>query len=376
MSKGWHGCCDCCVIHSDNFTRADSVSMGEDWSEYAGDCDINGNTADLRSDNTGVISQLYDRSAELDGQVVRGTVRCAEVGVQARMIGGAVVGEATDRYWYAQYEQTSATAGTLSLYLYEDGTGHTQYGTDVTVSCSLSTNCTLSLCLVPENRTSGNGIATAAVTIGSTVVSTQSGTVSLPTHEKCGFGCGTAATSAGNLTVDDWEGRRSSLDDTVDNCPDCFGTTTTISCSACSTGSGPRYILVDFDGVTGDDSCCDGGATDNGVLNTAHIVSQGATFECNEPAGVTCTWGSPPQVGNSCYSSRAACVFLTYDSSSNTTQIEVVKTAPTNVIALQFQTTVSGKPDCESWSGYTITNLVSDNGSCTVTGASVALTAI
>ena len=225
------------------------------WDEYAGDCDIVSNHASLVSDDTVVISKLYDRSAELDGQVVRGVVNCNETGVEVRMIGGAVVGEATDRWWYAQYEQTNATGGTLSLYHYESGTGHTRHGEDIAVPASQGSDVTLSLCLVPENRTSGNGIATATVEYASTAYRTQSATVALPTHEKVGFGCGTAPATAGNLTVDDWEGRRSSMDDTIDDCEDCAGQGGTSNCDACDGGTAPTYVLMDFNGIRTGGNC-------------------------------------------------------------------------------------------------------------------------
>ena len=376
QSSVWYPCCDPCLLHSDDFDRADSDDMGDGWTEELGDCDIKDNQAVPTQDDTVVVSDWYDRTPSEDGQVVQADITINEIGVQGRILGMIVVNEATDRWWYAQLELISVTKHRLSLFLYEEGTGHTEHGTAIEIQASQNTQVFVRLCIVPESAISDHGYVTAQSTFGGQNNYVRSERILIGTHEKAGFGCGVAPATIGNLKIDNWEGRRSSQDDDHSGCLDCTGGTQT--CTSCS-GLAPTYVLIDIDGISGGD-CCDGDVSDGAGFNTAHIATFGGMAVCtNQSPTEDCYWGSGTQVGctgTPTYSSKGACLTIDYDAVEDETTIEVQLVAPELSLRVKWQEVVSGKPDCVNWDEYTLDTIISDDGACTYTGATAKITAI
>jgi len=340
----WYPCCDLCIFNQDDFERADNDNLGSDWNEYAGDADIVSNKVQLLLDDTVVINQIYDRIPQNDGQVIFGkTFYGNENGVQGRVIGGAVVGEATDRYWYAQYEW-GTTNSELKLYLFEDGTGHTQYGTTVTIPNGLGSNVDLYLCLVPESNISNFGYATATALVGGINYSTASARTSLPTHEKAGFGCGKSPATAGNLTLDHWIGRRSSQDDDVSGCPDC----PTPECSHCIDSEAPFQFEVEISGGDTTPACC----LDVEGTYVLDRISPGQTPQnCICDFGSTaCLWESAAYTGPC--GTQTGCMSLSFRASGADTIMSLAFLIEDHAIAgaagVRMEKTITGDVDCKN----------------------------
>tara|TARA_B100001123_G_C15254669_1_gene1004205 strand:- start:416 stop:1558 length:1143 start_codon:yes stop_codon:yes gene_type:complete len=379
VSKGWFPCCDKCVMHSDNFDRADSDSLGIEWSEDIGDIDIKDEGACPTTDNSIATSTIYERHPTEHGQVIRANITITEIDVEGRIMGGVVVNEASDLWWYAQLKLHSAYEHRLSLYHYNEAEGHTEHGSTVTLPVSQNSKVAVELCLVPESPISDYGIVTATASCGAAVAQVKSERVLLVTYEKAGMGCGQAPTTVGDLRIDDWQGMRSSMDNVVQNCPDCSGTGVTRYCTSCTDDEAPQYVLVDITGITDliGGNCC--GPTATTGFNTAHlaqfdVVSASCT---GYPPIADCYWTSPHQVGCSgtpAHPWKFVCLMVNYDSGSNQTTIEVKLQANGNRVT--YRKVVSGKADCKGWDQFDVDTIVTNDSNCDYTGSKAMLSAI
>lgn len=110
------GCCGCggttCALFSDNFTRADSTSLGASWTEVQGNWEINTNT--LRVTSAFLPAILVSASApSQQNYSMTWTYLNAVSGTKFRGIYGYTN---TSNYYYAELELTSSTTATIKLY--------------------------------------------------------------------------------------------------------------------------------------------------------------------------------------------------------------------------------------------------------------------
>tara|TARA_R100000808_G_scaffold13231_1_gene32310 strand:- start:426 stop:1571 length:1146 start_codon:yes stop_codon:yes gene_type:complete len=324
-SKGWFPCCSNCIIHRDLFDRADGDSLGAGWTEYAGDADIKDEKADLRQDDT-ICYSNYDDGTQPDeyGHVVYAKVYGNEDGVQARLIAGAVLGEASDNYYYGQLEFGSSNA-TLKLYKHDAGTD-TEHGYAKTIGIPLGTEVDMCLSMVPESPLSDYGYVETTVRYFGNEYGVRSDRVQLTTHEKKGFGCGTAAVTAGNLTVDDWQGRRSSMDSEVSGCPDC----PPANCLYCGDNEAPNFLEVEISGADTAHSCCE---DINGTYVLSYIPFGTNPNPCVCAFDQGCVWNSA-FFGFPCGTGSTSCV-----------AVEVFHDPITNDTTLYVNFPLSGTPE-------------------------------
>jgi hypothetical protein len=229
-------CPDCgcveCEISADDFTRADSDSLGSLWSEVSGDFDINTNK--LQPSSNGILECTTDLSAE-DYYRFKWVVFFGFTIGATRYIRIRVDVVDSNNYHYAEIKPI-ATFGdnhiTVELVKVTGGTPATLSGpTRVDdINSDLANDQTIAVCMSPERIicTVNSAIVPASTTAhgGSKV---QLETVNLVSSAR----------------FDDM-----ALDRTTGNCPGCISANET--CDACDPEtSAPPYMQVDVSGLTG-----------------------------------------------------------------------------------------------------------------------------
>jgi len=223
-------CCVDCVILEDEFTRADSSSMGSDWSERSGDWSIASNAAVCDSASGLMVTTASHPDASPDC-FVEAVINANTADDVAKVILGYVD---DNNYFFAQARFT-ATNSFLRLGKVVAGV-QTMLGFSETTNASGETNLDgkLRVCYA-------NGTITAALYATTTatlpVYTSASETV---TGTKVGIGTGTRA---GTIAFKEFSWQQK-LSVAHPDCPTCDK-----PCVNCDDGTWPYAMQVEFDGV-------------------------------------------------------------------------------------------------------------------------------
>ncbi len=121
-------CCGCPTAYADSFERADSATVGADWTEISGTWDIDTNALECTSAGS-VVNSYSDAD---DTYVVICTVHLATNGDKARVMLGR---QDANNYVYAQVHRTGTTTVELKTYKVQGGT-HTQLAARAAITVS------------------------------------------------------------------------------------------------------------------------------------------------------------------------------------------------------------------------------------------------
>lgn len=291
---GWYGPqsgnCSCCggglppdcEYFADDFDRADSTSLGSDWTETTGDWSIASNALSIASTGAVVTCNTTHPNSETF-LVVSASFTLATNSV-ARIIVNYVD---STHYHYAEFTKTS-TGGTVRLY-YNNGGTHTALASAQTYTGTFSA---ASLCIDSAGQVS--------VVIGTRLMTYA--TIS-PTTSVCGLGTG--GTVGSGVTFDDFSISRHA--DTA--------ATTSDTCEGC------RYACITSDECIYDDflqvgvtlpnnwvssGACAGTPSLAGDYALTRASATETVFEYDDPLILTCgssEWGLRIQLTFFCYGS-------------------------------------------------------------------------
>lgn len=224
--------CCCCSVFTDEFNRADSSSLGADWSEQAGNWEIASNELTTADSNALV---RCEEATDAGSHYVTVTMSSDADMDQIRVIVDYVD---DNNYHFAEVE-TGATNSILRLYSRVAGS-NTQLGSDQTLA-GIATGDDLAI----------------KVCFSSGLLSAQVGPVNNYHQESSAGGTGTKcglATGllAGDAVFDSFEIQTHK--DTSESCPECGPV-----CNRCNEGSGPDHLKVVIAGATAVSftNCCD-----------------------------------------------------------------------------------------------------------------------
>ena len=232
------GCC-CeggvveCSIVSDDFNRANNTNVGANWTETAGDWEIDSNEAEISTAN----ALLVSTGTNPDGGTsqIQALVKASSITTLARII---VAYTDSNNYLYAELLFLGGSS-TLRLMQMSGGTP-TQLarygGTLGTITLSTATQYLWTLCYDGEVLTTVVGAATYCLSAGVTGF----------TGNKVALGTG--GTVIGDVNFDDVAGTRVR--------PDCTICTPCGNCTTCCNDGGPFEFVVDFDGMTATNNEC------------------------------------------------------------------------------------------------------------------------
>lgn len=217
-----------CEILVDDFNRANSGSLGADWTEDAGSWSIDSNELETSSSNA--VALAVATNPDGPASYVSAKVKFASTSSTARLI---VAATDASNYLYADLLCDGASS-ILRLYRMTGGTP----GLLATFFGSLTVNTATQydwyLCY--SGSTLSTGILGQTLSIGAFGDSGQ------------GVGVGTG-TVAGAVNFDDFSATRVSED-----CSTCAPPAT---CTQCCDGGGPFEIVADFTGLSGVDGECE-----------------------------------------------------------------------------------------------------------------------
>lgn len=242
-----------CDIVSDSFNRADSTSLGSDWTEEAGDWEIDSNELEITTTAACVLSTADNPDGPTS--YVTALTKFSTTG-HARLI---VAATDENNYLYGEI----AFAGALSVIRIGKRSGGTDtvLGTYISfISIGFDTNYSWYVCY--------NGTALTVGNVGGCLLSRS---VSGFTGAKVGMGTG--ATVSGTINFDDFAATRVAEDCAV--CDTCG------SCDDCCDDGGPFEIIADFTGMT---------ATDNECTNCEALPTEFTLAFFSSSPGFSCIW--------------------------------------------------------------------------------------
>jgi hypothetical protein len=329
----WGGCC-CepgCEFFSDDFTRADSDTIGNGWTEEAGDGDIVGNKLSTASSNA-VFVQDAEHPDGAPNVKVSMTVNIATSGDTARIYLDRVD---ANNYWFAEVKAGSGAY--IRIYQVSGGGSPTQKASR---NITQSTSQDFTFCASIQDGVTILASRTNVSTTDSVAFGDEEGPFSSPQ-----IAIGTGSVS-GTVVFDDVE-----ISVTSEDCPACQHAV--VSCGTCIDGNAPRQYEVTFSGLT------NGSCSDCSFLNGTFVLD-------NDGSGATlCTWrynlpasfcGTSKWIGLNINSTLGVVgVYIGPDGTS------------------QFEQTMSFPIDCENLGSVTSANY---SGHCNSTGATCTISAI
>lgn len=204
-------CPDCCtpncVVESDDFNRADSTSIGGDWTEVSGDWEIVSNK--LWTDDSSAVVVHDTTNPATGGMYIKADVTCASTSDAAR-----IIGKYTDssNYWFAE-AQPGATDGTLKIFERVIGS-NTQRGRTVPIiGFTAGDTITLEFCISEE----GSGLEDRVwARVGGVRTGFSPLSIGTITGTKVGMGTGGSST---DVEFDNFEWQEHFNEDSA--CPSC-----------------------------------------------------------------------------------------------------------------------------------------------------------
>lgn len=338
-----------CAIYSDNFS---SNNLATDYTTLSGSFSVSGGECSCTTTSS-IICNSESSTGHGKASI---KAKSSATGNYVRLIGAYNAGT----YIYAELYFNGASS-TWKLFT----SGGTQLGITRTISLSTSTYYTLFLCW--------DGSATNAILGDSSAVCMASihGTYAA-TGTKAGFG---ATMSSGTATFDDFAFSHAGELISGVTCDSCTNgmdmTSSACSCSKCS----PLWygeLDVDVSGMA-NSGCASGCSSLDGLFRlTREDTSVGF---CD--GSTLCCWKYDPQASTCCTSWRLEAI-LSNSGGTHTLTVQwvinggggVCNTSPVN-----FSKSYVGQPDCESWSGETLT-YNSSGTRCDGSGATVSVTAV
>lgn len=253
-------CCDNvgtpCTFVSDDFNRANNTDVGANWTETAGDWEIDSNEAEISSANALLVST--GTNADGGTSKIQVLVKASSITTLARVI---VAYTDTNNYLFAELLFLGSSS-TLRL-LQRSGGTNTELarfgGTLGTISLSTATQYLVTVCYNGSTLSAVIGAATYCL----------SASVTGFTGDKVALGTG--GTVVGDVNFDSVTATRVAA-----GCTTC---TTCGNCTSCCSGGGAYEYVIDMAGMTATDVEC----SDCEALPTEYTVTSYG------PAGL-CVW--------------------------------------------------------------------------------------
>jgi hypothetical protein len=135
-------CCDTldCSLFSDDFNRANTSSLGADYSEASGDWEITSNKLNPPAD--GVLKVTLSTPASPNGVKIKATMNSVGTGEMSLIVDYVDA----SNYHYVSVVATGATAGTMQIWKMEAGSPTALTTADAIPSFSWNTDYTLEVC--------------------------------------------------------------------------------------------------------------------------------------------------------------------------------------------------------------------------------------
>lgn len=347
---GWYGgadcgCCPECTIFIDDFNRADSTSLGSNWSEDSGSWEIASN--ELKCTADGKVTAVPTHPDSTSHAKVSTVFNCTETDVKVRIY----VDYDGTNYHFAEVSVGSAGAGAdseLKLFKHSGGSD-TQLGTTRTITgVSTGEDVQFDVCFdgtileaYISDGTNDGGATESTTEVGGDQVALEcNGIVS------------------GQVTFDPFEYFKH-RDATNPSCPDCV---TTEACTNCATNA-PDTLAVTFASVA-DDVCTDCDTSANGTFLVPWLTE----------SGNQCVWRKLYN-GPGCGAEQFLTVSLALSGGNYLLDVTWGLVPPASNSFIRFQSNLgTSKPACLMWTNQDVA-FHSDIW-CDASGATCKVTAI